>query len=55
MAEGFTGVSAVNNLPTMQETWVRSLDWEDHLKKEITIHSIILAWDIPWTEKLGGV
>ena len=33
--EGFSGGSAVKNLLTMQETWVRSLGWEDPLEKEI--------------------
>ncbi|MGH2285407.1 hypothetical protein, partial [Enterococcus faecalis] len=37
----------------MQETWVPSLSWEDPLKKEMATHSSILAWEIPWTEKLG--
>ena len=37
----------------MQETWVQSLDWEDPLEKELAIHSSILAWEIPWTEKPG--
>ena len=27
----------VKNLPTMQETWVRSLDWEDPLEKEMAV------------------
>ena len=43
----------VKNLPTMQETWVRSLGWEDPLEKEIATHSSILAWRIPWTEEPG--
>ena len=38
----------------MQETWVRSLGWEDPLE-EMTTHSRILAWDIPWTEEPGGL
>ena len=38
----------------MQETWVRSLGWED-LEKEMATHSIILAWEIPWTEEPGGL
>ena len=33
----------VKNLPAMQETWVRSLDWEDLLEKGISTHSSILA------------
>ena len=39
----------VKNLPVMQETWVRSLGWEDPLEKGKATHSIILAWRIPWT------
>ena len=38
----------------MWETWVRSLGQEDPLEKEMATHSSILAWAIPWTEKLGG-
>ena len=37
----------------MQETRVRSLDWEDPLEKEMTTHSNIVAWEIPWTEDAG--
>ena len=36
-----------------QETQVPSLDWKDPLEVEMTIHSSILAWRIPWTEKPG--
>ena len=43
----------LKRLPTMQETWVRSLGWEDHLEKEMVTHSSILAWRILWTEKPG--
>ena len=39
----------VKNLPTMWETWVRSLGWEDPLEKEKATHSSIMAWRIPWT------
>ena len=35
--------------------WVQSLDQEDPLKKEMAIHSSILAWEIPWTEEPGGL
>ena len=45
----------VKNLPTMQETWVRSLVWEDSLEKEMATHSRTLTWEIPWTEKPGGL
>ena len=44
----------VKCLPTMQETRVRSLDWEDPLEKEMATHSSILAWKIPWTEEPGS-
>ena len=37
------------------ETWVRSLGWEDTLKKGMATYSSILAWGIPWTEKPGGL
>ena len=39
----------VKNLPTMWETWVRSLGWEDPLEKGTAIHSSVLAWRIPRT------
>ena len=41
----------VKSLPAMWETWVQSLDREDPLEKEMAIHSSILAWKIPRTEK----
>ena len=43
----------VKNLPTMRETWVQSLSWEDPLKKGMATHSSILAWRIPWTDEPG--
>ena len=45
----------VKNLPAMQKTLVQSLGQEDPLEKGIATHSSILAWRIPWTEKLGRV
>ena len=36
----------VKHLPTMQETWVRSLGWEDLREKEMANHSSTLAWKI---------
>ena len=39
----------VKNLPTMRETWVHSLGWEDPLEKGKATYSGILAWRIPWT------
>ena len=48
-------VQLVKNPPAMQETWVRSLGWEDPLVKEMATHSSILAWKISWTEEPGGL
>ena len=50
----------VKCLPTMQETGVRSLGWEDPLEKEKATHSSILAWRIPvdrgaWQATVHGV
>ena len=46
---GFPSLVAqlVKNPPAMWETWVRFLDWEDPLEKEMATHSSILAWRIP--------
>ena len=43
----------VKRLPTMRETWIRSLGWKDPLEKEMAPHSSTLAWKIPWTEEPG--
>ena len=51
----FPVAQTVKSLPAMQETRVRSLGWEVPLVKGIAIHSSILAWRIPWTEKPGGL
>ena len=40
----------IKNLPAM---WVQSLGQEDLLKQEMTPHSSILAWKVPWTEEPG--
>ena len=48
-------VQMIKNLPEMQETWVRSLGWEDPLEKGMTIHLSTLARRIPWTEKPSGL
>ena len=45
----------VKNLPTMQETWVRSLGWDDPLEKGRATHSSILVWRIAWTEEPDGL
>ena len=50
----------VKNLPAMQETWARSLGWEDLLEKDMATYSSILAWRIPmdrgaWRATVHGV
>ena len=45
----------VKNLPSMQETEVQSLGWEDPLEKGMATHSSTLAWRIPWIEDPGGL
>ena len=53
-------VQTVKNLPTMRETWVRSLGWEDPLEEGMATHSIIPAWRIvidrgAWRATVHGV
>ena len=43
------------HLPTMQETGVQSLGWEDPLEKEMVTLSSVLAGEIPWTEEPEGL
>ena len=43
----------VKCLPTMQETWVQSLGWEDALEQAMATHSSTVAWKIPWMEVPG--
>ena len=43
----------VKCLPTVRETWVQSLGWEDPLEEEMATHSSTLVWKIPWTEEPG--
>ena len=43
----------VKNLPAMQETWIRSLGWEDPLEKGKATHSSVLAWRTPWSAAHG--
>ena len=55
----FSGTSLVTQmvkrLPTLWETQVQSLGWEDPLEKEMAPHSSTLAWRIPWMEEPGGL
>ena len=48
LEDGFVA-RLIRNPPTMQETWVLFLGWEDPLEKGMATHSSILAWRIPWT------
>ena len=43
----------VKHLPAMRETWVRPLDQEDPLEKEMATHSSILAWKRLWMKEPG--
>ena len=45
----------IKNQPEMWDTFFRSLGWEDPLEEGLATHSSILAWRIPWTEKLDGL
>jgi len=50
----------VKNPSAIQETWVRSLGWEDPLQEGMATHSSILAWRIPmdrgvWRATVHGV
>ena len=53
MQLGFPCAQLVKNRPAMQETWVKSLGWEDPLEKGMATHSSILAWRMPWTVFYG--
>ena len=43
----------LKRLPTMRETLVRSLGWEEPLEKEMATHFSILVWGIPWRKEPG--
>ena len=47
-------VQLVKNLPVMEETWVRSLGWEDLLEEGMATHSSILAWKSRGQRSLAG-
>ena len=49
----FPGGSVLKNPLAVQETCVQFLGQKEPLEKEMTAHSIILAWEIPWTEEPG--
>ena len=53
MLESSLVAQMVKHLPAIQETWVRSLGWEDLLEKDTATHSSTLAWKIPGMEEPG--
>ena len=53
LTSGSLVAQMVNNLPTMQETWIQSLSQGNLPEKEMATHSNILSWRIPWTEEPG--
>ena len=53
--QGFPGGSVVKNPLAKQETQIRFLELEDPLEEEMTTHSSIPTWEIPWTEEPGGL
>ena len=48
------GAQLVKNPPAVQETWDRSLGWEDALEEETVTHSSILAWEIHGQRSFKG-
>ena len=53
--DGLPNGSVLKHLPASAGDASRSLGWEDPLEEEMTTHSSILAWEIPWTEEHGGL
>ena len=45
----------VKNQPALQETWVRSLIWEDPLEEGMAATPVFLSGESPWTEKCVGL
>ena len=52
---GFPVAQMVKNLPTMQDTWVLFLSWEDPLENGMATCFSILVWRILRTEEPGGL
>ena len=55
ICSAFLVAQSVKNLLAVQETQLQSLDREDPLEKEMTTHSSILAWKIPWADEPCGL
>ena len=49
----FPMAQMVKNLPAKQDTWLRTLRWEDPLEKDVATPSSVLVWRIRWTEEPG--
>ena len=45
----------VKSLPSMQETWVQSLGWEDSLEEALQCVPVFLPRESPWKEEPGGL
>ena len=45
----------VKNLPTNAGDLGSIMAWEEPVEKEMATHSSFLAWEISWTEELGGI
>ena len=50
----FLVAQMIKNAPTMWETQIPFLGWEDPLEEVMATHSGILAWRIPGTEEQEG-
>ena len=48
-------IQQVKNLPAMKEIQVQSLGWKGPLEEDMATHSSVLDWELPWTEKHGGL
>ena len=52
---GFPDGSDIENLPALQEMLISSLGLEDSLEEDMTTHSSIPTWKIPWGEEPGSL
>ena len=55
VCEKYLVAQTVKRLPTMRETWVRSLGREDPLEEEMATHTSTLTWKILWTGRLQSM
>ena len=45
----------MKDLPTLQETWVGALGWENPLEEGMATYPVFLAWRVPCTEEPDGL